>query len=61
MKKFTIILALLIPSFAFAYIDPVTGSAIIQGLVAGLAFLVVFFKKVKQFFKSLIKKIFRLK
>ena len=42
---------------ANAYIDPVTGSAIVQGLVAGLAFVIVFFKKVKLFIQNAIKKI----
>jgi len=32
-----IILALLAPSSAYAYLDPGTGSMILQGLIAGIA------------------------
>ena len=35
------ILILLWPSSAYAYLDPATGSVIVQGLVAGLAAVVV--------------------
>jgi len=60
MKKFKAIIIIFSPLYAQAYIDPVSGSVLIQGLVAGLAFFVVFFKKVKHFFNRLLKKIFTL-
>ena len=60
MKKFIAIIIIFSPLYAQAYIDPVSGSVIIHGLVAGLSFFVVFFKNVKHFFNRLIKKIFKL-
>ena len=61
MKSLLLALLLTLSLTANAYIDPVTGSAIIQGLVAGLAFVIVFFKKVKLFIQDIINKIFNRK
>jgi hypothetical protein len=48
------------PSIAYAYLDPGTGSIILQALVSIIAAIAAFFSlaryKVKVFFKSLFKK-----
>ena len=61
-KKFITILIffLIFPEISYAYIDPGTGSIILQGFLAFVAFIVAFSKKVKNkiknFFNKKIKK-----
>ncbi len=47
-------------NYAFAYLDPGTGSIILQAILgaiaAGLTFFTNFWLKVKNFFKKLLKK-----
>ena len=54
MKLFLLSLSALFPVSAFAYLDPGTGSIILQGLIAGLAAAAVVMKtywyKIKSFF-----------
>ena len=47
------IIALMLPSAAYAYFDPGTGSLIIQALIGGLAAITVFWGRVKLYFNSL--------
>lgn len=42
------IVLLVLPSHVYAYIDPVTGSFILQGLVAAFAAVMVFFRSVRE-------------
>jgi|TARA_Y200000002_G_scaffold369548_1_gene363803 uncharacterized membrane protein len=48
------------PNIAYAYLDPGTGSIILQALVSIIAAIAAFFSlaryKVREFFKSLFKK-----
>ena len=37
----------IMPSIAYAYLDPVTGSFLLQGLLAAFAAILVFWKKTK--------------
>ena len=50
---------ILYASSAFAYLDPGTGSAIFQGLIAGMAvgvsFLSIYWQKVRMFLTNIIK------
>ena len=61
-KKFIIILIffLTFPEISYAYIDPGTGSIILQGFLASIAFIVAFSKKlknkIKNFFNKRVKK-----
>jgi O-antigen/teichoic acid export membrane protein len=61
-KKFIIILIffLTFPEISYAYIDPGTGSIILQGFLAFIAFIVAFSKKlknkIKKFFNKKVKK-----
>lgn len=57
-KKFIIILIffLIFPQISYAYIDPGTGSIILQGFLAFIAFIVAFSKKVKKKIKNFINK-----
>lgn len=62
---YTLILFILFPSKSFAYLDPGTGSIILQaliGLIASFftAFL-MFWNKIKLFFKKIYSKIFKKK
>ena len=41
------IACLIIPSIAYAYLDPVTGSFLVQGLLAAFGAILVFWKKIK--------------
>ena len=54
MKLLVLSLSALFPVSAFAYLDPGTGSIILQGLIAGLAAAAVVMKtywyKIKSFF-----------
>ena len=54
MKKILFIATLFTSLNAFAYLDPGTGSIIIQGLIAGVAAVIVFVKNfwvnIKSFF-----------
>ena len=43
---------LALPASAYAYIDPGTGSILIQGLIAGLAFIAAFWRRIRNFFSS---------
>ena len=55
---------MLYTSSAFAYLDPGTGSALLQGLIGGIAvgmsFLSIYWQKVRTFFTN-IKKIIKIK
>ena len=55
-----LIFFLINPSISYAYLDPGTGSIILQALVSIIAAIAAFFSlaryKVKEFFKSLFKK-----
>ena len=57
---YLIILFFINPSIAYAYLDPGTGSIILQALVSIIAAIAAFFSlaryKLKEFFKSLFKK-----
>ena len=57
---YLLIFFLINPSIAYAYLDPGTGSIILQALVSIIAAIAAFFSlaryKVKEFFKSLLKK-----
>jgi len=57
---YLLIFFLINPSIAYAYLDPGTGSIILQALVSIIAAIAAFFSlaryKVKEFFKSLFKK-----
>ena len=44
------------PINAFAYLDPGTGSIIIQALIAGVAAAGLFFREVKNFFLGLFSR-----
>ena len=55
----TLVIFLSNSNYAFAYLDPGTGSIILQailGALAGLTFFTNFWQKVKNFFKKLFKK-----
>ena len=56
----TFFIFLLNYNYAFAYLDPGTGSIILQAILgaiaAGLTFFTNFWQKVKNFFKKLFKK-----
>jgi hypothetical protein len=55
-----ILLLLVLPSIAHAYLDPGTGSYVVQlligGLLGGLFALGVFWRRVVAFFKRLLKR-----
>jgi len=60
-KLILILLLLIYPAKAYAYIDPGIGSLMLQGIVAGIAVVMttigVYWKKIKSFFsKSKSKK-----
>ena len=56
----TLVIFLSNSNYAFAYLDPGTGSIILQAILgaiaAGLTFFTNFWQKVKNFFKKLFKK-----
>ena len=52
---FFTIFIFLYPSSAFAYIDPGSGILLWQGLIAGLGVVLVFIRKIINFFKELFK------
>ena len=53
-KETLIVLIILFPGTSHAYLDPVTGSFIVQGVLAAFGALVVFWKKVKVFFGRIL-------
>tara|TARA_B110000438_G_C15785584_1_gene638299 strand:- start:282 stop:491 length:210 start_codon:yes stop_codon:yes gene_type:complete len=57
-KIFVILLYLLISKEAFAYLDPGTGSFILQSIIGGLAaagaFISIYWSKLKDIFKKLL-------
>ena len=61
MRKFTLYLIpfILMPNVAYAYLDPGTGSIILQALVAGVISISVAFSSIRMkiwmFFQSLFK------
>ena len=62
-KKFSVLYILgfiIFPTKAFAYLDPGTGSIILQALLgaiaAGLSYCAFYWNKVKNFFKKIFKK-----
>ena len=64
MNKLVIILTLSIfPNFVFAYLDPGSGSIIIQAIIGAIAsalfFIKMFWFKIKKFFKNIFNKICR--
>lgn len=58
MKQLLVAIAMLIVfcGSAFAYLDPGTGSIILQGLLAGLLTIGVFWRNLKNGIKKLFKK-----
>ena len=46
------VLALAYCPAAYAYIDPGTGGILIQGLIAGIAFIAAFWRRTRNFFSS---------
>jgi len=58
MKKISITFILLFISFnTFAYLDPGTGSILIQGLIALISGVIIFFKNIKSSIIKFLKKI----
>jgi energy-coupling factor transporter transmembrane protein EcfT len=59
MIKFIIFLSL-IPSFSYAYIDPITGSIVIQAIIGGFVtvgfFIKMYWRKLVKFFKRKLGK-----
>ena len=58
MKIFNLLLVLifLFPNTSYAYLDPGSGSLILQALLAALAAVIAFFKKIKNFVTNLFTK-----
>ncbi len=58
MKIFNLLLILifLFPNTSYAYLDPGSGSLILQALLAGLAAVIAFFKKIKNYVRNLFTK-----
>ena len=58
MKIFNLLLILifLFPNTSYAYLDPGSGSLILQALLAALAAVIVFFKKIKNYVRNLFTK-----
>ena len=56
--SFTIFITLFLTNYSYAYLDPISGSFVIQSIVAIFGGIVIFYKKIKNF---LIKKILRKK
>ena len=56
IKKILFIIILLRPDISYAYLDPGTGSLLLQGLIAGLAAagaaITVYWNKLKSFFSK---------
>jgi hypothetical protein len=50
------LLLLVIPSYAYAYMDPGTGGAIYQLLILAIGFIVGYFAFLKRFIKSLFSR-----
>ena len=51
-----LILIFLFPNTSYAYLDPGSGSLILQALLAGLAAVIAFFKKIKNYVRNLFTK-----
>lgn len=49
-------LLLMLPSFAFAYIDPGAGSLILQGLAAAVVAVTAFWGRIRSFLTKLFSK-----
>ena len=58
MKIFNLLLILifLFPNTSYAYLDPGSGSLILQALLAASAAVLAFFKKIKNYVKNLFSK-----
>lgn len=56
MKLFTLIVLSFMPSVALAYLDPATGSIILQGIIAAFATAAVTFRLWWHRFKSLFSR-----
>ena len=58
MKIFNLLLILifLFPNTSYAYLDPGSGSLILQALLAALAAVIAFFKKIKNYVRNLFTK-----
>ena len=58
MKIFNLLLILifLFPNTSYAYLDPGSGSLILQALLAGLAAVIAFFKKIKNYVRNIFTK-----
>ena len=54
-RKILLVTALLFSSDAMAYFDPGTGSMLIQGLIAGVAMVAVFFGQIKDYILTLLR------
>tara|TARA_B100000886_G_C20159274_1_gene381336 strand:- start:335 stop:529 length:195 start_codon:yes stop_codon:yes gene_type:complete len=51
-----LILIFLLPNTSYAYLDPGSGSLILQALLAASAAVLAFFKKIKNYVKNLFSK-----
>ncbi len=51
-----LILIFLFPNTSYAYLDPGSGNLILQALLAALAAVIAFFKKIKNYVRNLFTK-----
>ena len=56
LVNYLIVILLLNPSFAFAYLDPGSGGFIIQMLIAFVASIVIFFKNGMMYLRNFFSK-----
>ena len=61
MKKlltifFSCLTFLMLPTFVYAYVDPGTGSLILQGLAAGLILVAAFWRKILKALRNFFNK-----
>jgi len=56
-KMILLALILLYSANAMAYLDPGTGSVIIQGVIAGLAIVILEIKNIYRYIKSFLKQL----
>ena len=65
MNKYFYLFILIIsfPTAAYAYLDPATGSIILQAIIAFfasvIAYMTIFFRKTKKFFKKIFNFLIR--
>ena len=62
MKKIFLIFSIyfLVPSTSYAYLDPLSGSVILQLIIAGIAaffaYVIFYYRKFKELLKNIFKK-----